>query len=557
MYNFDVQELPIELCSQCHSSLPDPNDLVFDKIVKHIHKKPPNDFCHAHELPIFEPLLKEAEDELSSYDATLDRLQRTLERLQRQRSDLWRLKEQLRGLVKPSIRRLPTEVLLHIFSLCKEREWGRSISQCRASLILSHVCAPWRSMIFSEPSLWTDIVVDFRPHHNHAFAERTLAFTRFCLDKSRARPLYVDFQTPGVGALPLMCRNPDGQFVLCSEDLRHSCWEEVCKHIKRWKHATLSCVSLDFAHIMPYLEYLQIKRPERRYLQTMTLSHNETETETEMSLPKISTPRLRELSVKGRVDRDLMRLDTSTLTVFSTDTLDVDIILGVLQRSPKLEILDLRPPRVATTFSDNSFFADPRTMTMTCGIRSLQLELKGDSDPSALFDLLHLPSLTLLKLSGDEYSSRQEGNARSFVDLLRRSQPPLVTLDIRSMSFSSSNQLRDAMELCPSITTLCLWAEQRVSSISLPLLTVPVSTPPLLPNLSDLAFYTKMYLDIDQFDMFMTMLESRRNWRQPSGTEQEQHFKFKLTCCSLWEDHQERLVGLSNERMTVTINRVA
>ncbi|KAK7031136.1 hypothetical protein VNI00_013744 [Paramarasmius palmivorus] len=544
-----VNGLPIELCAECHSSFPASNDFVFDKILKHIRRKSPNGFCHTHELQIFEPLAKEAEDKLSSYDLALDQLRDTLERLERQRRDLWMLKEQLRGLIKPSIRRLPTEVSLHIFPLCKEPEWGPS--QCDASLILSHVCAPWRSMIFSEPSLWTDIFVGFGLRDNDAAAQRILAFTQFCLDKSRARPLYVEFETPNRGDYrSLGYRNSDNKWVLYPKGLHRPCLEEVCRHSNRWKHATLrihGCDSLDFADTMPCLEFLQIERADRRH---------DDDPETTRSFPKISiTPRLRELTIKDRAESDLMRLDTSALTIFSTDTLDVNIILDALRRSPKLEILDLRPPR--TTYSDISFFADPRTTMMTCNIHTL--EVYGDNVPDALFDFLHLPSLTFLRLSGD-YGFRLD--SLSFVNLLRRSRPPLVTLDIRSMSFSS-NELGDVMELCPSITTLCLGAccdypifERRVSTLSLPLLTVPVSTPPLLPNLSDLTFYDVMYMNID---MLVMMLESRQNWSRPGETEQEQHFVFELNGSNSWlrenENDEKRLVGLSNEKMTVTVSR--
>ncbi|KAK7031139.1 hypothetical protein VNI00_013747 [Paramarasmius palmivorus] len=390
----------------------------------------PGAFCYTQEVPVLEPLLEEVEQRLYSYDSKLERLRDALGRLEKQREILWSLKERLRGLVRPFIQRLPPEILLNIFSLCE----GQGPSQCHTSLALSHVCARWRSLIFSESSLWTDIVMNVGPHDNH---DAVLAFTRLCLEKSKRKSLYVDLDTS----------NNSGY-------KGYPYYREVFQSSTRWKHATLrlhpqDLEDLELAASMPYLEVLQIQGDTQPYSDFFD-TDDDLDTNRIQTHSKIFTPRLRELSTMGKVDGSLfLQLDTSSLVLFSTEESDMDIILDVLGKSPKLEEVDLWSPTYRL-----GLFHDPGSRLITSNIRSLEMQCGCSS--VHLFKRLHLPSLTYLKLFGDwefnESDSEMDiDNSSSVVELLRRSRPPLEMLQLQSLSFSS-DELEMIMEACPSIT---------------------------------------------------------------------------------------------------------
>ncbi|KAJ8087526.1 hypothetical protein PM082_006357 [Marasmius tenuissimus] len=80
--------------------------------------------------------------------------------------------------IREPIRRIPNDILLHIFrlcvdddieeivfkddtslSLCSDRELG-TLDTTRAPWVFSFVCRRWRDLALSLPSLWTSIVVD-------------------------------------------------------------------------------------------------------------------------------------------------------------------------------------------------------------------------------------------------------------------------------------------------------------------------------------------------------------------------------------------------------------
>ncbi|KAK7031140.1 hypothetical protein VNI00_013748 [Paramarasmius palmivorus] len=525
----------IELCTECHFSFHPIPDPVFRKIVDSVHSKSPNDYCRAHEIPFLEPFLEEAENKLSSYNSTLHRLRCTLESLERQRDTLWTLKERLRGQIRPSIRQLPPEILLRIFSLCQDPAWCHS--QYHVSLVLSQVCTHWRSIIFSEPSLWADISIGFGPRDDKSVARRNLAYTKFCLEKSRTRPFRLYFDIPD-GDDPGYHDSED-YWVPYPDGLHRRCLAEVVKHSARWKHAELyfqdSRDSVGFPEQMPYLEVLQIHIYSRGLWSPEPGG-------------QISTPRLRELKTIGRVDESLLyRLDTSALVQLSTEEREVDVILHIFKKSPKLDKVEL--------WNLASFGLSSATMTpVTSHIRSLEIYCR--SAAFHMFKFLHLPSLTSLRLLGDWLAADTE-NSSSFVDLLYRSQPPLVKLRLENLPLSSS-EVEQMMKICPSITTLHLTGCTRtndpdrrlVTDTLVQMLTVsPKPEETLLPDLIDLAFFASD-LDLD-IDALVMMIRSRQNWGR---IKQLQHFDLHCYKHQLGNSDKEQLLGLSNEKMRVTIS---
>ncbi|KAI3599088.1 hypothetical protein WG66_004077 [Moniliophthora roreri] len=82
---------------------------------KYLSENPPNHTTLDREVPKVGDLLQSVDDEIAGYDSVLSRMLGAVRRLQERRARLWKLRERLRWTMGPSIRRLPSELLLRIF----------------------------------------------------------------------------------------------------------------------------------------------------------------------------------------------------------------------------------------------------------------------------------------------------------------------------------------------------------------------------------------------------------------------------------------------------------
>ncbi|THU98844.1 hypothetical protein K435DRAFT_660030, partial [Dendrothele bispora CBS 962.96] len=106
-----------------------------------------SDITHASQCLI------DAERDVQRYDNEIQKLEADIVSLRNQQQRIYRRIDQYRSLLAP-IRKLPPEVLGHIFSLiCTENVAAVSKIDCPA-VHLSHVCAGWRDLARTTPSLW-------------------------------------------------------------------------------------------------------------------------------------------------------------------------------------------------------------------------------------------------------------------------------------------------------------------------------------------------------------------------------------------------------------------
>jgi hypothetical protein len=75
--------------------------------------------CHPTEVPILREVIATAPAEIARYEAELDRLNVVFERMYTGRQDLQLLYDRSHSMLGAPVRRLPNEVLVHIFKLCE------------------------------------------------------------------------------------------------------------------------------------------------------------------------------------------------------------------------------------------------------------------------------------------------------------------------------------------------------------------------------------------------------------------------------------------------------
>ncbi|KAJ7320892.1 hypothetical protein DFH08DRAFT_819139 [Mycena albidolilacea] len=119
--------------------------------------EPPEDS----EIPPIRSLISDADAHLARIDNKISKIQETLKQLEEERSSLLNYRVRNEGIISP-LRRMPPEVLGEIF-------WWTlpSISEAQKSEIadspwtLTYVSSRWRAVSLSNPSLWSQIVIDY------------------------------------------------------------------------------------------------------------------------------------------------------------------------------------------------------------------------------------------------------------------------------------------------------------------------------------------------------------------------------------------------------------
>ncbi|THV06944.1 hypothetical protein K435DRAFT_571528, partial [Dendrothele bispora CBS 962.96] len=100
-------------------------------------------------------MIRCAEDDLKAYRAEILRLEAKIAMLSTKSDLLENHTEKIRSLLSP-VRRLPNEVLGHIFSYCCDNIFSVSSSWRGRNAFLS-VCSHWREVGLTTPQIWTVI----------------------------------------------------------------------------------------------------------------------------------------------------------------------------------------------------------------------------------------------------------------------------------------------------------------------------------------------------------------------------------------------------------------
>ncbi|THV06938.1 hypothetical protein K435DRAFT_644327, partial [Dendrothele bispora CBS 962.96] len=109
----------------------------------------------ASQLSDIKEMIRCAEDDLEAYRAEILSLESKVKLLSIKSDLLEKHTEKIRSLLSP-VRRLPNEVLGHIFSYCCESNFRVSSSRAHRNTFLS-VCSRWREVGLTTPQIWSVI----------------------------------------------------------------------------------------------------------------------------------------------------------------------------------------------------------------------------------------------------------------------------------------------------------------------------------------------------------------------------------------------------------------
>ncbi|KAL0567253.1 hypothetical protein V5O48_014740 [Marasmius crinis-equi] len=507
----DILSTPLKTCDACGISFPPKPNRKLSQVEKCLSRYPGNLFAAEHDIASIEDHIHGAEEEILAYDSELARVQNILEELQARRDMLSRATRQLKSITRPSIRRLPVEILLDIFLwYCDDEDQGLLPALC-----LGSVCSQWRNIAHSSPALWATI----RCRGLRKLSPRKfLPLVRYCLEKSRAVPLEVSI------------RSSDGT----------EAFTELAKHSDRWKQLMINLNNLPRYSlpvnllILEGAHFFSNAKSNGGYLRH--------------TLPaQVNTPALQELTLGYDELASGTRFNTSSLTILSVrGEINFSSLVALLRQCPKLSTLALEDVNPTNLVGGTGNF---RILPIT----SLIVTHFGEndfhrSDPIfGYFTFPRLENLILLDISCPSIHRDMD-----LFRLLTGSQPPpLVSLDITKFGLHLDNLLDMLTALSPTLSrirfaVLRSFLHQKFFEI----MTLS-NHPALLPHLKELKV-----TDVDQphFDSLLGMVESR--WRVEESPTQKRLSRFGTTCRSgeLADMLKERLAGFSSQGLQVEVS---
>ncbi|KAG7090156.1 hypothetical protein E1B28_011765 [Marasmius oreades] len=464
---------PLKTCNSCHSAFPpNPNPTIErmdEYLSQHRNRRP-----SYKELTGLKYCLDSAKQDLKAYTEEIQRIGKVLQELETRKGVLAQATSRIEQLLRPSILRLPVEILLAIFYIYVENSGRNEGKSCaHPALTIGRVCSQWRDVVYSSSGLWSEIYDEEIPSYDSTSGRR---FTQLCLRNSGELPLQISF----LSHTPEM-REP---------------FLEVVKHSRRWKHVTVDCFPsyCDFPADVPMLETLTLTGPSHRKLPAI----------------KVLSPALRRLRLYDELGGSF-RFDTSSLTHFSLENvIDFFTFFNILERSPMLTTLEVE----RMTFRSSKTLDSPLSLPQLTSLAIRDLGTRT-SPVCSFSNNIAVPQLTNLSIAGrSDYALGLFDPQITSSRAISISPPPLTSLTLSFLLFNCVQDLFDILTpfndtLTSLSLVMCLLGSRGEWDELLRRMTFPQSDR-LLENLKELEFgYRPWTRDYDT--LFLDMVESR--WR--------------------------------------------
>ncbi|KAJ6580091.1 hypothetical protein DFH09DRAFT_1360691 [Mycena vulgaris] len=451
--------------------------LLSDSTIKHI-----RELLRAHaEPPEHLPRTVSAvSEELARYDQEIARLHAQLRRIEADRALLQAHYDDSRGFLAP-IRRLPSEILVKIFEICRQFKKGPTETHrlVQAPLLtVAQVCSRWHGIAMGTPTLWNTIVVG----RNLPQSTNTLELVGRALDRSADSTLNISVH--GSSTLKLLAA-----------------------HSERWKTARFWSASYKRQHFAGVKGRVPL-------LETLELNSYATGSE-DVDCFEVA-PNLRSLTVSGSLLSRMATPPLAQLRFLACTTVRSDDIASCMSR-----LSELSP----TTHLHLELILDNRYNIPPTSSHALELSIGaiGLYDVHQvlleIFTSLTLPHLRDLRLTKSMVPSPAVPAAPGllhwahgpFLSLAERSSfhNHLLSLDLSSVDITPG-ALVECLSNLPSLQQLAISEDpypygrkETITDAVLENLTLAAGSPCLVPRLRIVKFHTLLQFDDNIFQNFL------------------------------------------------------
>ncbi|KAK7043110.1 hypothetical protein VNI00_008464 [Paramarasmius palmivorus] len=382
----------------------------------------------------------------------------------------------IKGMIKPSIRRLPPEILLHVFSNAGEQ------SKTRTILTLGQVCSHWRILVHSTPQLWSEITVEFRVSDNAKSTQRILRWTKFLLKKAQSSHLDIHLTVPEYPWERYIDEEDEEQDRDYDTETHLPVVTELVRHSAKWKTVDLTVMRDEVFSLpqdLPHLTTLSV-------LRHLVLDDPDPDWIADPGPPSpLFAPHLSDLSLTGVGVRLVEPVDLNSLTNLTLEVYYMDTLLGILRHAPNLVELHVHGNAIALAHND---------LVVTSRVRTF--EAGHLSSVPGLFRHLTLPCLSSLHVSETMNElALVVDHEDQLAHFISRSRPPLAELCLRVSNSLSQEGLDQVLAVVPTTTSLTIGDPRfprepyLVTDDLLRRLTITSDSSTILPNVTSLRLH--------------------------------------------------------------------
>ncbi|KAJ8084473.1 hypothetical protein PM082_003243 [Marasmius tenuissimus] len=488
--------------------------------------------------------IQDEEDLVERYDQEITRLRLLTEKLENEKAKVMEHIGKLRSSLL-TIRRLPVEILSHIFTLVCAAQSEDSYSKAPRGVLggslritdgkqpevttlhLSQVCWRWREIVVGLPNLWASISVYIDEHYHYNALDSLLRY----LERSKGSPLDLYIR----GAIGY-----DPEEVAADPDVMQTLTREFSR-----------CKTLGIYEFLPFLsadwgvEDMQFPLLETLRLDTDMMNEEDDPVDMDNSFwhgIRDNTPRLLHCQTS------LSPLVLPFLPWAQLTSIHLILYREGLDNVRPLQHLSAALQLHSLTVDFRRDWADPIFFDIHIELKSLRrLNAYSEyaTDVASLLDIFTFPSLRHLSVSADsmevEIAEEEVALGPALINMVKRSSCTISDISLEvDVTVLMSLSLSDICSACPSVTRLGMTVknihrcESEIIPKFLSSLMVASSDPqsgsgfdsknetsqPLLPNLRsfDLAVtICKVSVAGPVIDNFLGIAESRRRITETGG----------------------------------------
>ncbi|KAF5371348.1 hypothetical protein D9758_004185 [Tetrapyrgos nigripes] len=399
-------------------------------------------------------LVQDCQRDLDRYDAEISSLRQTLARLEKERDKLECFTHEKRALVSAA-RRLPTEILLEIFTLCCFQN-GLSITFNGVNAIMlkiSHVCSHWRQVAFSFPELWACMDVELA-----CTSDSVGRLVNRYLERSQGADLTLKISVREDG--------DDDDENSWPQQMSSSRWDvlsSLLSHCMQWYDVSIQMhwklMGSIWDHTNDDYDFDSLRHLK---IQWFPFSHNK---EWNSFIILFSFAPLRTLTLNHFFDEMFWPFDRGIpfeyvkIVVLRDSVFQSDMVKLFVQ-CPNMEALEIICAYDEWYGTWDAEREQDYPQINCHSLQSLSMKIEPCLRGLQLFSALSLPNLTKLRLEGYLYTVGQPGFdpivwQQNLVDMLRQS-PSLNHLTLYHRPFKADDDIIQILSATPNLTHLGL-----------------------------------------------------------------------------------------------------
>ncbi|KAF8172441.1 hypothetical protein BJ912DRAFT_932397 [Pholiota molesta] len=374
--------------------------------------------------------------------------------LRREREELLQRIDKYRTLISP-VRRLPPDVLREIYIACLPDDRNPTMSSDEAPVVLTRVCASWRSIAMNTPRLWAALHIPVPGPESNVSYDSTTGERITVTEVMDTRLAAVREWIKRSGSLPLSFSLHEHE-VYPPSDYAGVFLRCISEYRTRWKSLSLACAATSFAKIR------EIPPSEIPLLETLSLLLSRTDESNFTEIIKwkdssiFSASQIRSLSICS-LNSPIFEFPFrwSQLTHFCTQSdpwnpyaeTTIDDITSILENCPNLVSCDIRLGRGINPHQ--------RTIFPVISLPRLEsLNIYDVGEAAAFFSSFLAPNLRKLQYLADVSSTVATGSS-AFYCLLNAVGKTLHELAVTRAALETEDAA-EMPRLCPSLKSFSI-----------------------------------------------------------------------------------------------------